>query len=81
MSLCITEVGYLSQLRAAEARRMRFFVRTFAAFTDVVRKQMEAQTKDLTYSLTSAAAVSMLASHLGFAHLKSFMRQAFLSLQ
>ena len=55
---------------------MHFFAVTFAVVTDVVRKQMKAQTKDLTYSLTSIAAVSMSASQLGFAHLNSFMRQA-----
>ena len=49
---------------------MRFFARTFATFTDIVRKSMNAQTKYYTYSLTSLAAVSFSASQLGFAYLK-----------
>ena len=58
---------------------MRFLARTFAALTDVVRKQMKAQTKDLTHSLISLAAVSVSASQPGNPNLKSFMRQACLS--
>ena len=71
MSLCKAEVGYLSQHRAAEAQRMRFFARTFAVFTDLVGKQMKAQAKDSTYSLTSLADVSLSASQMGFTHLKA----------
>ena len=56
---------------------MRFFARTFAAFTYVVRKQMKAQTEDYFYSLTSLADMSLSA----FAHLKRFMRQACLNFQ
>ena len=49
---------------------MRFFARTFAAFTYVVRKQMKAQTEDYFYSLTSLTDMSLSA----FAHLKRMFK-------
>ena len=61
MHLCITQVGYISQLRAAEAETrlcwMRFTFRKFAAFTDVVRKQMKAQSIIICFHTTSVKAV------------------------